>query len=134
MRTFLAVAIFLGASVAASAGPTIADADARVAKDGLELYYLGNKAYDPVVCRRVDHDGSPYILCRHPFMDPDAGALWTVAPGLKLIPVNGKAIGQVRKFGDHITKLDGSPIAVGKWADVAPGTVPDIRPILEEFK
>jgi hypothetical protein len=127
LRAIAAIALSLTAGVA------FASDNVTRAKDALELFYIANKAYSPVACRTAEQNARGFILCNHPLMDRDVGALWATTDDGKLIPVNGKARSQFKRFGPDIHSMDGKPIEVSTWQDAFPGQNPDIKAVLPLF-
>jgi hypothetical protein len=128
LRTIAALALSLTAGVA------FASDTATRARDALELFYIANKAYSPVVCRTAEQNDRDFILCNQPLMDSGVGALWAAADDGKLIPVNGKARSQFKRFGPEINGVDGKPVDVVTWQEVFPGQNPDIASALTLFQ
>jgi len=128
LKIVAAFALSLTASVAFAS-----DAATR-AKDALELFYIANKAYSPVACRTAEQNDHDFILCNQPLMDRGVGALWATTDDAKLIPVNGKARSQFKRFGPAINGVDGKAVDVVTWQEVFPGQNPDIASALTLFQ
>lgn len=132
MKLMLFSVLTLSASTAMALAASTEDQ--RKGKDALELFYINNKAYDPVSCKAEQHDDITYALCSHPLMDRGNGALWAILDGPTLVPVNGKAIGQFKKYGPSIESMDGTPVPAKLSKDAFGEKIPDIPAILENFK
>ncbi len=116
-----------------SAGAAIAS-DASRAQDALELFYIKNKAFSPVVCKAAEVDERSFILCNQPLMDRNVGDLWAATDDGKLIPVNGKARSRFKRFGPDVHAVDGSPVNVVEWKEAFPDQGPDITSALTAFQ
>jgi hypothetical protein len=125
----------LGAALlSAQAGAAeLSQSEAKAGKDAIELHYINQKIYKPVICEEREVDGTTFVNCG-PSRGGVDGGLWAIEAGPTVLAVNGKALQHADGIGTVIFDADGKQVKFAEWRKVHQDKPVNVIEVMKVFQ